>query len=119
MSNRLHNQKLLEYKVNGLLILAHALGVSRPGIIEVRDRGSIWITKLFSQQFTKIPNSEERKAIPSSIKHPFLKLRSLKKQTKRFFANLFAKKNRDLHSKSELTSQPIQFYEQLNKMQCR
>ena len=36
MSNRLHSQKLLENEVNGLLILAHALGVSRPYILEVR-----------------------------------------------------------------------------------
>ena len=38
MSNGLHNQKLLEYEVNGLLILAHALGVSRPCILEVRAK---------------------------------------------------------------------------------
>jgi len=37
MSNGLHNPKLLENEVNGLLILAHALGVSRPCILEVRD----------------------------------------------------------------------------------
>ena len=32
MSNGQHNQKLLENEVNGLLILAHALGVSLPCI---------------------------------------------------------------------------------------
>ena len=35
MSNGLHSQKLLEKELNGLLILAHALGVSRPCILEV------------------------------------------------------------------------------------
>ena len=35
-SNRLHSQKLLKNELNGLLILAHALGVSRPCILEVR-----------------------------------------------------------------------------------
>ena len=37
MSNGLHSQNLLEKELNGLLILANALGVSRPGILEVRD----------------------------------------------------------------------------------
>ena len=38
MSNGQHNQKLLENEVNGLLILAPALGVSRPCILEVRGK---------------------------------------------------------------------------------
>ena len=38
MLNGLHSQKLLEKELNGLLILAHNLGVSRPCIIEVRVR---------------------------------------------------------------------------------
>ena len=36
MSNGLHNQKLLENEVNDILILAHASGVSRPCILELR-----------------------------------------------------------------------------------
>ena len=36
MSHGLHSQKLLENELNGLLILAHASGVSRPCILEVR-----------------------------------------------------------------------------------
>ena len=37
MSYGQHSQKLLEKELNGLLILAHALGVSRPCFLEVRD----------------------------------------------------------------------------------
>ena len=51
MSNGLHSQKLLENEVNGLLILAHALGVSRPCILEVRDQIDLRIVKL--SNFTK------------------------------------------------------------------
>ena len=36
MSNGQHSQKLLENELKGLLILAHALGVCRPCILEVR-----------------------------------------------------------------------------------
>ena len=44
MSNGLHSQKLLRNELNGLLILAHAFGVSRPCILEVRDITNLTLT---------------------------------------------------------------------------